>query len=171
MYGNRHCAAVESPPSNGRALPRAFELSALVPPDGHALYSLDGAVSGPPVMPAANRARVELLSLVAAFECQDKAWFQKQLIWSTAAEYDDQQQLMLYCLLSPRKAAALYQQATCHFLAVPSLGVRLKGTAGRAKESRYPLWAFYVPDTPLTRVRLQAWYQRHPAARGSAKLH
>jgi len=73
-----------------------------------------------------------------------------------AAEDNEEQQLMLYCLLSPRNAVTLLKMAELHFLAVPSLGARIMATETAQPSTRYPLWAFYVPDTPLTRARLEA---------------
>ncbi|MFM7201032.1 MAG: hypothetical protein ACKO6N_09605 [Myxococcota bacterium] len=73
-------------------------------------------------------------------------------------------------MFSPENAATLYELAGLHFLAVPSLGAKIMASEKPQSSTRYPLWAFYVPDTPLTRTRLQAWYADHPSEDGSILL-
>ncbi|MFM7204522.1 MAG: hypothetical protein ACKO6N_27425 [Myxococcota bacterium] len=170
MYSNQHHASVAQPPHESRSNMRAFNVSALVPPEGHAIFSFDGAVSGPPMLTAVNAERREAFTLVAAFECGDRKWLAHQQVGMQAAEYNEQQQLMLYCLLSPKNAALLLKRAELHFLAVPSLGAKIMATEEPQPDTRYPLWAFYVPDTTVTRARLRVWYDDHPSEDGSTVL-
>jgi len=171
MYFNQHHTSVAQPPDERRSSVRAFNVSALVPPEGHAIFSFDGAVIGPPMLATLNKERMEALTLVAAFECRDRNWLENHQVRMHAAEYNEQQQLMLYCLVSPRNAGTLLKLGELHFLAVPSLGAKIMATEKPQPSTRYPLWAFYVPDTPLTRARLRVWYEDHPSEDGSILLH
>lgn len=171
MYSNQHHAGVAQPPDDSRVIVRAFNISALVPPEGHEIFSFEGAVIGPPMLATLNKESMEALTLVAAFECRDRAWLENHQVRMHAAEYNEQQQLMLYCLLSPENASTLYKLAAFEFLAVPSLGTKIMTTEKPQPSTRYPLWAFYVPDTTETRARLRVWYDEHPSEDGSILLH